>query len=557
MSIALGTESARSKGITSEQRKILIASSLGTVFEWYDFILFGSLAPIIAANFFTAVRPDTAFVFALLAFSAAYAVRPLGAVIFGRIGDMVGRKNTFIATVAVMGTATFLVGMLPTYATWGLAAPILLLCLRFAQGVSLGGESGGAVTYVSEYSPNDQRGYFTSFIQCMAPAGVLLSLIVVIGLRLWLGEAAFADWGWRLPFLFSLVLLVISVWIRTTLDESPVFMKMKAEGKISKAPLSEAFGSWRNIRIAIAVLLVIAATSVISQVGLVYGLLFLSQTLKLPAFTVNVLVGLAIAISLPFYPLVGRLSDRIGRKPLVIFGCLLAAATYFPIVKAITHFANPAYERALVTAPVVLVTNPKECSIQFNPTGTAKFLSSCDIAKELLARAGINYAQEGAGEGAVAKIKFGNTEIQSFEGRDLPADRLKAQMDALRKAVGEAATKAGYPQQANIDEANLPMVFVLLVLLALYGVIPFAPVSAVLVELFPTRIRYTAMSVPSHLGNGWIGGFMTPASFAIVAASGNIYFGMWYPIFWALVGAAVYFIFVPETKGRDLEAIPS
>jgi MFS family permease len=321
--------------------------------------------------------------------------------------------------------------------------------------------------------------------------------------------------------------------------------------------LSEAFGSWRNIRIAIAALLVIAATSVISQVGLVYGLLFLSQTLKLPAFTVNVLVGLAIAISLPFYPLVGRLSDRIGRKPLVIFGCLLAAATYFPIVKAITHFANPAYERALATAPVVLVTNAKECSIQFNPTGTAKFLSSCDIAKELLARAGINYAQEGAGEGAVAKIKFGNTEIQSFEGRDLPADRLKAQMDALRKAVGEAATKAGYPQQANVDEANLPMVFVLLVLLALYGVIPFAPVSAVLVELFPTRIRYTAMSVPSHLGNGWIGGFMTPASFAIVAASGNIYFGMWYPIFWALVGAAVYFFFVPETKGRDLEDVPS
>lgn len=555
MSISLSMDIAKSKGMSKQQRKILIASLFGTVFEWYDFILFGSLAPIIAAKFFSTVPPDIALVFALLAFSAAYAVRPLGAVIFGRIGDMVGRKNTFIATVAVMGTATFLIGLLPTYATWGIAAPILLLCLRFAQGVSLGGESGGAATYVSEYSPIDQRGYFTSFIQCMAPGGVLLSLIVIIGLRLTLGEAAFSDWGWRLPFLLSLVLLVISVWIRTTLDESPIFQKMKAEGKISKAPLTEAFGSWRGIRVAIAVMLVIAATAVISQVGLVYGLLFLSQTLKLPALTVNILVGLVIAISLPLYPLVGRFSDRFGRKPIMVFGCILAAATYFPIVKAITHFANPAYERALANAPVFLTTNSKECSVQFNPTGTAKFLTSCDVAKELLARAGVNYTQADAPEGSIATIRFGDAEIESFDGRTMPSDKLKLQIDALRKAVVEGAAKAGYPQQANMDEANLPMVFLLLLVLALYGVITFAPSGAVLVELFPTRIRYTAMSVPSHLGNGWIGGFMTPASFAIVAASGNIYFGMWYPIFWALVGAAVYFFFLPETKGRDLESI--
>jgi MFS family permease len=455
----------------------------------------------------------------------------------------------------MMGTATFLIGMLPTYATWGLAAPILLLCLRFAQGVSLGGESGGAATYVSEHSPPDQRGYFTSFIQSMAPGGVLLSLIVVIGLRISLGEAAFGEWGWRLPFLFSLVLLVISVWIRAQLDESPVFKRMKEAGMISKAPLREAFGSWRNVKIALAALFIVAATAVISQVGLVYGLLFLTQTLKLPPLTVNIVVGLAIAITLPLYPLIGRLSDRIGRKPIVIIGCLLAAVTYFPVVKAITHFANPAYERALANAPVVLLANPRECAIQFNPTGTATFLSSCDIAKELLARAGVNYSQQDTSE--TAKIRIGSTEISSFDGRVISSDRLKPRIEEMRKDVIEATAKAGYPRQADMDEANLPMVFLLLLLLALYGVFALAPVSAVLVELFPTRIRYTAMSIPSHLGNGWIGGFMTPAGFAIVAASGNIYAAMWYPTFWALFGALVYFFFLPETKERDMEAIQS
>jgi MFS family permease len=555
MSIAIDSKVAASRGITNEQRRILIASSLGTVFEWYDFILFGSLAPIIASKFFSALPPDIAFVFALLAFSAAYAVRPLGAIIFGRIGDIVGRKNTFIATVAVMGTATFLVGILPTYSTWGIAAPILLLTLRFAQGVSLGGESGGAATYVSEFAPLDQRGYFTSWIQCMAPGGVLLSLIVVVGSRFYLGEAAFAEWGWRLPFLLSLILLVISVWIRSTLNESPIFQKMKAEGKTSKAPLKEAFGSWKKVKLAIVVFLFVAGTSVVSTVGLVYGLLFLIQTLKMPALTVNILVGLAIAISLPFYPLMGRLSDRIGRKPLIIVGCVLAAATYFPVVKGLTHFANPAYERALATAPVMVVANPKECSIQFNPTGTARFLTSCDIAKELLARSGVNYSEVAAPEGSTAVVKFGSIEIPSFDGRGMQPDKLKAQVDAMRKAVSDATVKAGYPQQANMEDANLPMVFLFLVILAMYGVISFAPVSAVLVELFPTRIRYTAMSLPSHLGNGWVGGFLTPSVFAMVAASGNIYFGLWYPTFWALLGAIVCLLFVPETKGRDLENV--
>ena len=541
--------------MSRQHKRVLVASSMGTIFEWYDFILFASLTPIIAANFFSGVRPDIAFIFALMAFSACFAVRPLGAVIFGRIGDLVGRKNTFIATVTLMGLATFLIGMLPTYQTWGLASPILLLCLRLLQGVSLGGESGGAATYVSEHSPIEQRGFFTSFIQCMAPGGVFLSLVVIVGLRLILGEADFLAWGWRLPFLLSVVLLVISVWIRSTLDDSPIFQRMKAEGKVSKAPLREAFGTRDNIGKAVAVFFIVAATSVISQTGLVFGLLFLVQTLKVPLLTANLLVGAAIGLSLPLYPFIGKLSDRIGRKPIIIAGCILAATTYFPIMKALTHFANPAYERALATTPVMLRADPSECSIQFNPTGTAKFLSSCDIAKDILARSGVSYNQTAAPAGTTALVTIGGVEIPSFDGRGLAPEVLAPRVDATRKAVAGALVKANYPAQANMQEANLPMVFVLLLILAVYGVIPFAPVSAVIVELFPTRIRYSAMSVPSHLANGWVGGFQAAAAFALVAATGDIYSGTWYAIFWAVAGAVVYLLFVPETKGRDLEAI--
>ncbi|WP_213956835.1 MFS transporter [Variovorax sp. dw_954] len=542
----------RGVSMTPEQRKVVFAASLGTAFEWYDFLLFASLSPIIAAKFFAALPSDLAFIFALLAYSAAYALRPLGAIVLGRLGDIVGRKFTFLISVSLMGAATFLVGILPDYNTWGLAAPIALLTLRMVQGLSLGGEFGGAATYVAEHAPEGRRAYFTSWINCTAAIGFVLSLIAVIGVRSIMGEAAFGDWGWRLPFIFSLALLVVSVWIRLSLSESPVFLELKRQGKTSKSPLIESFGNLRNIRLALAGMFgVIAGSAVLSTMGLIYPLLFLSQTLKVAPLTTNVLAGLAILVSLPLFPFSGWLADRFGRKPVIIVSCLIGAVSYFPVVKALTHFANPAYEQALASAPVTVVADPAQCSFMFNPTGTAKYLSSCDIAHGALARAGVNYTNVDAPAGTEAYVKVNEVRVDGFSGFELAPAQLKARTDEFNKRLIGAVRGAGYPEKADPAQTNLAMTWLLMLYMAALAAMSYAPVSAVMVELFPARIRYTAMSVPYHLANGWVAGFLIPAVFALVAASGNIYFGLWYPVAWAILGAVVTLFFVPETKNTD------
>jgi MFS family permease len=537
--------------MTKEERKVVFASSLGTAFEWYDFLVFASLSPVIASKFFAPLSPEIAFIFALLTFSAAYAVRPLGALFFGRIGDIVGRKYTFLVTVSLMGGATFLVGVLPTYASWGMAAPVILIVLRLLQGLSLGGEFGGAATYIAEHAPEDRRGFFASWINCTAAVGFILSLAVILATRALVGETQFAEWGWRVPFLLSLFLLLLTVWIRMNLAESPVFLKMKKEGTLTKSPLKEAFGDWKNIRLALAGMFgVVAGSAVVASMGLIYPLLFLTQTLKVDPFTVNILVGAAIVASVPLYPFVGWLSDRIGRKPPIVFGCLLAALTFFPAVKMLTHYANPAYEAALRSAPISVSADPSLCRFMFNPTGTAKFLSSCDIARNSLARAGVNYDNVSAPTGTMAVVKIGERVVPSFEGAGLDPVQFKQKSDAFNAALLAAIKEAGYPAKADPDQIRLGMVWLIVFYMAALVPLAMAAVSTIMVELFPARIRYTAMSLPYHLGNGWIAGFLTPAVFALVAASGNIYFGLWYPVFWALVGAFVTLVFVPETKNR-------
>lgn len=540
--------------MTSEEKKVVFAASLGTVFEWYDFLLFGSLSPIIAAKFFAPLSPDVGFIFALIAFSAAYAVRPLGALFFGRIGDLAGRKYTFLVAVALMGTATFLVGLLPAYATWGIAAPVLLMVLRVLQGLSLGGEFGGAATYVAEHAPEGKRAYFTSWINCTAAIGFVLSLLVILGTRAWLGEAEFADWGWRVPFVFSLLLLILSVWVRLKLAESPVFLKMKQQGQTTKAPLREAFGNLANIKLAFAGMLgCVAGSAVVASMGLIYPLLFLTQTLRVDPQTVNVLVVLAIGASIPLFPIVGWLADRIGRKPTIVAGCLLAALTFFPCVKALTHFANPAYEAALGSAPITVTADPARCSFMFNPTGTAKYLSACDIARSTLARTAVNYTNASAPAGSSAQVKIGGTTIDSFDGNGLDAAQFKARSDAFSKDLVAAVRAAGYPAKADPASVNLLMVWLVMFFMAALVPLAYAAVSAVMVELFPARIRYTAMSLPYHLGNGWVAGFLTPAVFALVAASGDIYFGLWYPVGWAVIGGLVTLFFVPETRDKNFQ----
>ena len=539
--------------MTREERRVVFASSLGTAFEWYDFLVFASLSPVIAAKFFAPLRPEIAFIFALLTFSAAYAVRPLGALLFGRIGDMVGRKYTFLVTVSLMGGATFLVGLLPSYATWGIAPPVLLISLRLLQGLSLGGEFGGAATYIAEHAPEDRRGYFASWINCTAAVGFILSLVVILGTRALLGEAQFADWGWRVPFLLSLGLLVLSVWIRMNLAESPVFERMKKEGALARQPLREAFGNWKNIRLALAGMFgVVAGSAVVASMGLIYPLLFLTQTLKVDPFTVNLLVGAAIVVSIPLYPFVGWLSDRIGRKPPIVFGCLLAALTFFPAVKLLTHYANPAYEAALKNSPIAVSANASQCHFMFNPTGTAKYVSSCDIAHSALARAGVNYDDMSGPADNSAVVKIGERSLLAFDGEGLDAGQFKQKSDEFNAALLGAIKEAGYPTKANPDQVRLGMVWLVVFYMAALVPLAMAAVSTIMVELFPARIRFTAMSLPYHLGNGWIAGFLTPAVFALVAASGDIYFGLWNPVAWSLIGAAVTLLLVPETRGRRL-----
>ena len=551
----MATVQTTARGMTVEERKVIFASSLGTVFEWYDFYLYGSLAAIIAKQFFAGTDPNTAFIFALLAFAAGFIVRPFGALVFGRLGDMIGRKYTFLVTILIMGVSTFIVGLLPNYASIGIAAPIILIGLRILQGLALGGEYGGAATYVAEHAPHDKRGAFTAWIQTTATLGLFLSLMVILGTRTAIGEEAFAAWGWRIPFLLSVFLLAISVWIRLSMNESPAFAKMKAEGKTSKAPLSESFGQWKNLKIVILALIgLTAGQAVVWYTGQFYALFFLTQTLKVDGATANLLIAASLVIATPFFIVFGALSDKIGRKPIILGGCLIAAITYFPIFNALTHYANPALENALKTAPVVVTADPADCQFQFNPTGTKKFTSSCDIVKAKLAAASVNYSNETAAPGTIASVKVGDKVIQSYNAKSLSKDEAAEKEKAFGKELSDAIKEAGYPAKADPSQMNKGMVLVLLTILVLYVTMVYGPIAAMLVVLFPTRIRYTSMSLPYHIGNGWFGGLLPTTSFALVAFKGDIYYGLWYPIIIALMTFVIGALFVKETKDVDIYA---
>jgi predicted MFS family arabinose efflux permease len=512
-------------------------------------------AAIIARQFFAGADPNTAFIFALLAFAAGFIVRPFGALVFGRLGDMIGRKYTFLVTIVIMGTSTFIVGLLPNYASIGVAAPIILVALRILQGLALGGEYGGAATYVAEHAPNDKRGAFTAWIQTTATLGLFLSLMVILGTRTAIGEEAFAAWGWRIPFLLSIFLLAVSVWIRLSMNESPAFAKMKAEGKTSKAPLSEAFGQWKNMKIVILALVgLTAGQAVVWYTGQFYSLFFMTQTLKVDGATANILIAASLVIGTPFFIVFGALSDRIGRKMIIMAGCLIAALTYFPIFSALTHYANPALEAALKNAPVVVTADPANCQFQFNPTGTKKFTSSCDIVKAKLAAASVNYTNETAPAGTVATVKVGDKVFTSYDANGLSKDDAAAKEKAFSKELADAIKAAGYPSKANPDEMNKPMVLLLLVILVIYVTMVYGPIAAMLVEMFPTRIRYTSMSLPYHIGNGWFGGLLPTTAFALVAYKGDIYYGLWYPIIIALATFVIGMLFVKETKDNDIYA---
>jgi len=550
---ANGAPAATNRPMTAEEKRVIFASSLGTVFEWYDFYLYGSLAAIIAAHFFSGVNPTAGFIFALLAFAAGFAVRPFGALVFGRLGDMVGRKYTFLITILIMGLSTFLVGVLPSYGSIGIAAPIILIVLRLLQGLALGGEYGGAATYVAEHAPQNRRGFYTSWIQTTATMGLFLSLLLILGIRSALGEQDFLDWGWRVPFLISAILLAISVWIRMRLHESPAFIRMKEEGKQSKAPLKDSFGKWSNLKIVLLALLgLTAGQAVVWYTGQFYALFFLTKTLGLEANTANIMIALALLIGTPFFVIFGALSDRIGRKPIIMAGCLIAALTYFPVFKGITHFANPTLEAAQASAPVTIIADPNTCSFQFNPVGTSSFTSSCDILKAFMAGNSVNYANQAAPAGTVATAKIGNDVFTSFEGKGLSKAEFTAKSAELKKSMTEAIRSHGYPAKADPSQINYIMVVILLAFLVVLVTMVYGPIAAMLVEMFPTRIRYTSMSLPYHIGNGWFGGFLPPVAFAIVAATGNIYDGLWYPIIIAVVTLVIGTLFIRETKDVDI-----
>jgi MFS family permease len=553
MATAIPASGAATRPMTREERKVILASSLGTVFEWYDFYLYGSLAAIIGAKFFSQFPEGTRNIFALLAFAAGFLVRPFGALVFGRLGDLVGRKYTFLVTIMIMGVSTFVVGILPTSDQIGISAAIILIVLRCLQGLALGGEYGGAATYVAEHAPHGRRGFYTSFIQVTATGGLFLSLLIILFTRSALGEAAFLDWGWRIPFLVSILLLGISVWIRMQLQESPAFKKMKEEGTGSKAPLTEAFGQWKNAKVAILALLgLVAGQAVVWYTGQFYALFFINSILKVDGYTSNLLIAWALLIGSGGFVLFGWLSDKIGRKPIILGGCLLAALTYFPLFKLLSAEANPSLHAAHRDIAVVVQADPADCSFQFNPVGTARFTNSCDIAKAGLARLSVNYSVENAAPGSVATVRIGQT--------SLPANT-----PDFTQALGAAVTAAGYPAASNPSVVKMAHPFdlfreqvavsiLVLTLLVIYVTMVYGPIAAALVELFPTRIRYTSMSLPYHIGNGWFGGLLPATSFAMIAQTGDVYYGLWYPVVIALATVVIGAFFVPETKDRDIFA---
>jgi MFS family permease len=549
------TEVVGAERIDRSDRLVILASSVGTVIEWYDFYLYGSLAAIITAQFFSGVNATTGYIFALLAFAAGFAVRPFGALLFGRLGDLWGRKNTFLVTMLLMGLSTFVVGLLPSYAAIGVAAPLVLIVMRLIQGLALGGEYGGAATYVAEHAPPGKRGLYTSFIQITATAGLMLSLVVILAVRLGVGEAAFAEWGWRIPFLVSILLLGVSLWIRLKLAESPAFARMKAEGKGSTQPLKDSFGKWPNLKLVLIALFGLAAgQAVVWYTGQFYALFFLERTLKVDGPLANTLVAVALLIATPFFVFWGWLSDRIGRKPIILAGCLLAAILYFPLFHALTEAANPRLAAATASAPVSVHADPADCSVQFDPVGKTVFNRSCDVAKSYLARAGVSYANVAEPAGAVAEVRVGGATLASFRGEALTAKDFAARKATWEKELGAVLTAAGYPAKAESALVNKPLVAGILFLLVLLVTMVYGPIAAALVEMFPTNIRYTSMSLPYHIGNGWFGGFLPTTAFAIVASTGNMYAGLWYPVVIALVTFVVGLFLVREGKDVDIHA---
>ena len=540
MSDSIAQQAVSAKGTTGrEERKIIFASSLGTVFEWYDFFLYGALATVLSKQFFAGVNDTTAFIFALMAFAAGFLVRPFGALVFGRLGDMIGRKYTFLMTIILMGLSTFAVGLLPTYTSIGIAAPIMLVLLRMLQGLALGGEYGGAATYVAEHAAPGKRGFNTSWIQSTATLGLLLSLVVVLSCRYLTGDQ-FEVWGWRLPFLLSIVLLGISTWIRMSMHESPAFVKMKAEGKTSKSPIRESFGKWENLKIVLIALFGInAGQAVTFYTAQFYVLFFLTQMLKMDPAQANMLLIISVVIGAPFFIFFGWLSDRVGRKPILMLGLLLATVLYFPLFKGLSHYANPQIDAASRQSPIVVMADPATCTFQFDPVGKARFDSPCDKVKTFLVKQGLPYSSQAAAPGSDVQVSVGDKQIKGFDEA------------AMRGAISEA----GYPAKADPSAVNQPMVVLMMVLLTLIATMTYGPLAAVMVELFPTRIRYTSMSLPYHIGNGWFGGFLPTVSFALVVYTGDIFYGLWYPVVITGVCLVVGMLCLKETRNVDIDKI--
>ncbi|MEY3841408.1 MAG: hypothetical protein RLZZ542_518 [Pseudomonadota bacterium] len=537
-------------------RTVVAASATGTAFEWYDFFVFGALATVIARHFFADAGETVAYILALLTFGLGFVVRPLGALVFGWFGDRTGRKTTFLVTITLMGVATVAIGLLPDYDQIGIAAPILLLVMRMLQGFALGGEYGGAVVYVAEHAPAKKRGLMTGWIQTTAALGLIGALSVILITRAIVGTEAFDEWGWRIPFLLSALLLGVSLWIRLKLNESPAYRRMEAEGGERRAPFKEAFGTWRNGRfVLIALFGIMIAQGAVWYCGYFYARFFMERVLRVDTNTIDLVMLAVTAVSAFLYVFFGWISDRIGRKPVMLFGMILALIAIFPGFQALTRAANPALAEAQASSPIVVMADPATCALQFDPIGKTAFASSCDIAKSVLSNAGISYSNVEAAPGAVAVVRIGSVEIASVEGEGLDPAALKAARAGVETRLKAALLEAGYPAKADPERINLPMVFGILMIFMVAATALYGPQAAALVELFPTRVRYTAMSLPYHVGTGWVGGMLPAASFALVAWSGNIYFGLWYTLAFTAVAVVVALIWLPETRGRDMDTI--